>query len=137
MIASLKKWASIEHALNILYTINKLFVVIAGAYVVFWPPFTWVGTISSAIMLIAGLVSIWAIWAKAYAIEFVALWFVATGIAAFAGFQLVGLFGGERTVAQACVAFMALTLLGARGLSLYRLTKQMKNVERLIEENGN
>lgn len=136
MIDSLKKWCTIEHALNILYTLNKLLVVIAGTYVVFWPPFTWVGTVSSAIMLVAGLVSIWAIWAKAYVVESVALWFVATGIAAFAGFQLEGLFEGDRTVAQASVAFMALILLAARGLSLYRLTQQMKNVERLIEENG-
>lgn len=136
MIAFLKKWATLDHAMNILYTINKLLVVIAGAYVVFWPPFTWVGTVSSAIMLIAAMVSIWAIWKHRYAVEFVSLWFVATGIAGFAGFQLVGLFEGERTIAQTCVAFMALALLAARGLSLYRLTRQINTVERLIEDNG-
>ncbi len=134
---SIKNWFTVEHALNIVYTFNKLLVVIAGAYIVFWPPFTWVGTVSSAIMLVAAMVSVWAIWKNEYVIELMSLGFVATGIAGFAGFQLLGLFEGERTVAQACVAFMALSLLTGRALSLYRLTKQMKNVEGLIEQNGN
>jgi len=115
--------------LKLLYSVNKLFVIIAGVYIVFWPPFSWVGTVSSAIMAAAGAVSIYAIWTHKYALEFISLWFVCAGVASYAGFMWQSIGDGESTLARAAIASMALVMLIARGVTLWRLVSDLDKFE--------
>jgi hypothetical protein len=121
----------IDKVIDVFYSGAKMLVVIAGLNIIFTPPFFWVGTISAAVMVIAALVSIYAIWTFNPAVEFVALWFVWSGIGAYTGFVMTSYFtGGDASLTRVAVCGMALFLLAARGLHLWRLTKQVNNIER-------
>lgn len=121
-----------------LYSLNKLLIVIAGVYIISTPPLNWIGTLSSSIMVVAALVSIYAIWARKPSIEFVSLWFVCVGLGAYAGLTW-GVFDlGDATLSRAIVATMPLILLVARGVHLWEVMNQLKELtvlERRIEDN--
>lgn len=112
---------------KIFYTINKLLVFIAGAYIVFWPPFTLTGTLSSIVMMIAAAISVYAIWSNKPDVEFVSLWFVICGIGTYAGYTYIS---GEFFV-RSIIASMLLVMLIARGSMLWRLIRQNYTLGRL------
>lgn len=124
----------IDRAIDSLYSLAKFMVVVAGLYIIVTPPYELIGTISSAIMVIAAMVAIYAIWSRKPSVEFVALWFVATGIATYTGFVWTAFILDEASLARASVSTMALLLLAARGLHLWRLVKQISIIERRIED---
>lgn len=124
-----------DTVLKVLYILNKVFVVIAGTYITFRPPFTWIGSVSGAIMIVAGLICIYAIWSTKYAVEFVSLWFVSAGVAAYTGFMWQAVGNGEDHLVRATVASMALVMLVARGIILWRLVYDLNKIERGLENN--
>lgn len=117
---------------KLLYSFLKVLVLFAGGYIVFYPPYTFIGTASSAIMMVAALVSIYAIWTDKPDIEFVSLWFVICGVAAYAGFVWIA----QDTFLRSLVAAMLLVMLIARGRLLWRMAKQHYALERLLKEDG-
>jgi hypothetical protein len=123
----------IDRVIDTLYSMSKSLVIASGMWVIIEPPHEWIGTISSAVMVIAGLVSIYAIWARKPSLEFVALWFVCVGIGAYTGFVWAAFIAGGVTFARAAVTTMLLIMLVARGLHLWRLVKQINLIERRIE----
>lgn len=126
----------IDTVIKSLYIVNKLFVVAAGLYIVIAPPFFWVGSISSVIMIIAAVVSIYAIIEDKVVLEFVALWFVLAGVGSYVGFVWGFLDGSDGNVARASIASMTFVLLVARALTLWRDIKRMAELERRIEDHG-
>lgn len=124
----------IEARIKTTYIINKLFVLMIGGYIAFYPPFTWVGTISSSIMMVAALISIWAIAVENYDAEYVALWFVNCGLGSYVGFQIINLSVGESNVARAGVALMAFTLMVGRAQHISQLRQRLMDMERLLSK---
>ena len=114
-----------DFILKCLYSVNKFLVVLAGLYIVLQPPFTWSGTVSSGIMVLAGIVSIYSIWARKPEIEFISVWFVICGLGVYTGYAWV-----EGNILRGSVASMALVLLTARGLQVGYLVAQMNKVGR-------
>lgn len=124
----------IDRAIDFLYSLSKALVVASGMWVILEPPHEWIGTLSSAIMVVAAIVSIYAIWTKKYALEFVCLWFVCVGIGAYTGLVWTAfIVSSDVTFARAAVTTMLLIMLVARGLHLWRLVKQITQIERRIE----
>ena len=119
-----------------LYVFNKFLVVAAGVYIMLAPPFTWVGSLSSGSMIIAAIVSIYAIIRNRIRMEFVSLWFVLAGIGSYVGFVWGFVDGGDGNVTRASVASMAFVLLIARALTIWRDIKRMAELERRIEDHG-
>lgn len=126
----------IDTLLKLLYSLTKAFVVVAGVYVVTQPPYNWLGTTSNSIMVVAALISIYAIWTNRVQLEYVAIWFIGVGLGAYVGFSWVAVMFDGAPLARAAVASMALTLLAARGLSLWRLVLQINTIEKRREDNG-
>jgi hypothetical protein len=124
----------LETRMKTTYIINKLLVLLIGGYIAFYPPFTWVGTISSAIMMVAALIAVWAIAVENYDAEYVALWFVNCGLGSYVGFQLINLAAGESNVARVGVALMALTLMIGRGQHIGQLRRSLMDMERLLNK---
>lgn len=124
----------IEARIKTTYIINKLFVLMIGGYIAFYPPFTWVGTISSSIMMVAALISIWAIAVENYDAEYVALWFVNCGLGSYVGFQIINLSVGESNVSRAGVALMAFTLMVGRAQHISQLRQRLMDMERLLSK---
>ena len=123
----------IDILLKGLYTLDKLFVLAIGIYIVFWPPFYLVGTVSSSIMSVAAVVSIWAIWANRHDVEFVALSFVCVGVAAYAGFSITAAWEGDESITRSGIACMTLTLLAARAVQLWYNMRLKAALERLFD----
>lgn len=123
-----------EARIKTTYIINKIWVLLIGGYIAFYPPFTWVGTISSIIMMVAALISIWAIAVENYDAEFVALWFVNCGLGSYVGFQLINLAAGEGNIARLGVSLIALTLMIGRGQHIGLLRRSFMDMERLLSK---
>lgn len=118
----------IDNILKVIHTLVKTFAAAAGIYIVSQPPFTWIGTVSSAVMVIAALVCIYAIWARKFAVEFVALSFIMVGLGAYTGFAWT-----EGNVLRGSVATMAGLLITARGIQLGYLVYLIGKAERRLE----
>ncbi len=123
----------IDRTIDVMYSLNKALVVASGMWVILVPPHEWIGTLSSSIMVIAALLSIYAIWTRKHSLEFICLWFVCVGIGAYTGFVWAAFHTGDVTFARAAITTMLLTMLVARGLHLWRLVKQITQIERRIE----
>lgn len=85
-------------------------------------------------MIIAAVVSIYAIIRNRIQMEFVSLWFVLAGIGMYVGFAWGFVDEGNGNVTRASVASMAFVLLVARALTIWRDLKRMVELERRIED---
>ena len=126
----------IEWLIKAMYSLNSFIVIGAGVIVITRTGAGWIATLSSSIMVLAAMVSLYALWNALVRLEFIATWFIGVGLGAYVGFAWLAVYAGESSFTRGAVSSMALTLLVAKGLSLWRLVLQINTIEQRIENNG-